>query len=56
MGKSTCLGALIVLGGFCLTGSVNAGEMYFTPAVAYTDEDEAPTTILVAVSLLWAGS
>ncbi|MCH7822241.1 MAG: OmpA family protein [Proteobacteria bacterium] len=41
MGKSTCLGALIVLGGFCLTVPASAGEMYFTPAVAYTDEDEA---------------
>ena len=40
MGKSAYSRAFIVLGIFCLaTTNVNAGEMYFTPAVVYTDDD-----------------
>ena len=41
MGKSAYSRAFIVLGIFCLaTTTVNAGEMYFTPAVVYTDDDK----------------
>ncbi len=41
MGKSAYSRAFIVLGIFCLaTTNVNAGEMYFTPAVVYTDDDK----------------
>lgn len=41
MGKSTFLRAFIVLGICCFaTATVNAGEMYFTLAGVYTDDDK----------------
>ncbi len=40
MGRSVFLRVLIVLGIFCVAGTTtNAGEMYITPAAAYTDDD-----------------
>ena len=41
MGKRAYSRAFIVLGIFCLaTATVNAGEMYFTPAGVFTDDDK----------------
>ena len=41
MNRSVSLRALLVLGIFCVAGTTaNAGEMYFTPAVVYTDDDK----------------
>ncbi|MDH3337042.1 MAG: OmpA family protein [Gammaproteobacteria bacterium] len=41
MGRSASIRALLMLGILCVAGTTaNAGEMYFTPAVVYTDDDK----------------
>lgn len=41
MGKCAVLRVFIVLGSYCVASAAVSGEMYFTPAAVFTDDDKA---------------